>query len=376
MKLLVISSAFPPMRAGEADHVFHLCRRLAERGVEVHVLTTRSNVVKESLPFKVYPLMRDWSWADLPRLAVFLKRCSPDAVFLKYIGWIYDYHPMVTYAATLSKSILPRAPFVTQFANAEGAHPERFSSGSRLGRKFMSRWAGGSNVDYAFGTLLRDSDKVIVLSEHHQTVLARSFPEVEKKSSLIPPPPILPISPENNGATRARKRQELGIKPDEFLLSFFGYILPGKGVETLLRAFALATQRRSDLRLILIGGVIAREYPDQPDYPGDMRALARELNIEGKVDWIGDYDWDSDQASGYLRASDACILPFDQGATLNRSTLAAAAAHGLPILTTSAESMERAFVHEGNVFLCPPQRPEALAEAIEKLLHDATLCER
>ena len=41
LKLLFISAAFPPMRAGEADHAYHLCRHLAKRGVEVHVLTTK-----------------------------------------------------------------------------------------------------------------------------------------------------------------------------------------------------------------------------------------------------------------------------------------------------------------------------------------------
>lgn len=364
------------MRAGEADHVFHLCRYLAERDVDVHVLTTRANVVRERLPFRVYPLVRDWSWRDLPLLARFIKRCSPDAVLLKYIGWIYDYHPMVTYAATLAKRIFPEAPFVTQFANAEGAHPEELSRSARLIRKLASRWAGGAKVDYAFGTLLRDSDRVIVLSEHHEAVLARSLGEIKKKSVLIPPPPLLPIAPEQNGATRARKREELGVKPDEFLIAFFGYVLPGKGVETLLRAFALASRARSNLRLMLVGGVIAREYPDQPDYPSAMRALARETRMESKIHWLGDYDWNSDGASACLRASDLCALPFDQGATLNRSTIAAAAAHGLPILTTSAPNMEAAFVHGENVFLCAPKDPCAMAQAIERLAADRALLSR
>ena len=42
MKTLVISAAFPPLRAGEADHTYHVCQHLADRGAHVHVLTTRA----------------------------------------------------------------------------------------------------------------------------------------------------------------------------------------------------------------------------------------------------------------------------------------------------------------------------------------------
>ena len=84
MKVLVISAAFPPLRGGEADHMLHLATRLAERGLEVSVLTVEGRETSNDLPFRVYPIMRDWSWSDLPRLMNFLRHCSPQAVFLKY----------------------------------------------------------------------------------------------------------------------------------------------------------------------------------------------------------------------------------------------------------------------------------------------------
>jgi glycosyltransferase involved in cell wall biosynthesis len=66
----------------------------------------------------------------------------------------------------------------------------------------------------------------------------------------------------------------------------------------------------------------------------------------------------------YLYAADICVLPFDQGVVLNRSSLAAAAAHGLPIITTRGEQLESHFQDGKNVFLCRPKDPEALALAI------------
>jgi hypothetical protein len=100
MKVLVISAAFPPMRAGEAEHAIHLCRHLANHGLDVHVLTTKTDQQMTRFPFKVYRLIRKWSWLDLLVLVKFLKFCSPDAVILLYSGWIYNTHPMITFAPT------------------------------------------------------------------------------------------------------------------------------------------------------------------------------------------------------------------------------------------------------------------------------------
>src|ERR1043165_202837 len=93
-RVLMISAAFPPMAAGEADHTLHLCRHLADSGAEVHLLTSADHA-GASESFDVHPVMRDWSWGDFPRLARFIKRCSPDAILLMYSSWIYNYHPLI-----------------------------------------------------------------------------------------------------------------------------------------------------------------------------------------------------------------------------------------------------------------------------------------
>ena len=70
------------------------------------------------------------------------------------------------------------------------------------------------------------------------------------------------------------------------------------------------------------------------------------------------------------------MLPFDDGVSMNNSTFAAAAAHGLPIITTRGAVLEEPFVHGDNVFLCPPRDPDALADAIEVLMSRPELRER
>jgi len=364
------------MRAGEADQALHLSRHLADRGLDVHVLTTRGHVATPSFPFKIHPIMRDWSWRDLGRLARFLRSCKPDAVLLMYIGWIYHSHPMITFAATLSKRLLPRAVFVTQFANVTGAEVEHNNILSRFLAQGIRLWAGAQGANQEYGTLLRDSDSVIVLSEHHRAELSRIYPSLNGKSVVIPPPPIMTMCAEDEGFARQRGRVALGISSDDFLLVYLGYIYSGKGIETLLEACRIVSRRRTDLRLVFVGGVIAREDPDQPSYTEHLLELAKQLGIEDRITWAGGYSWESHDASLYLRAADAFVLPIDVGVQLNNSSFAAAAAHGLPIIATRGSILEYPFSHRENALLCPPKNPQLMAAAIEALMDEPGLREQ
>jgi len=69
MKLLVISAAYPPHRSGEATNAYHLCHNLAERGVDVHVLTSQGCMGHMHPRISLYPIMKYWSWSEMPRMA-------------------------------------------------------------------------------------------------------------------------------------------------------------------------------------------------------------------------------------------------------------------------------------------------------------------
>jgi polysaccharide biosynthesis protein PslF len=372
VKILVISAAFPPNQSGEATNAFHLCQHFAERGLDVHVLTSVGHAASLDPRITVHPLMRGWSWADAPRLRRFLKECAPDAIYLMYLGWTYDFQFMSTFIPTIAKRVLPAVPFVTRFENVGGAGPQSNSLLSRIIRKGMATFDRSGNVHYQFGTLLRDSDSIVLLSERHEAVLEGCLAGVGKKCVLIPPPANMFMSVDD-AATRERGRRALGTGPDDFLLTYIGFVYPGKGIEPLLRAFHRLALVRSNLRLAVIGGSLARQFPDQPNYLEKMQALASELGIDRKVVWTGEYRWDDDLASVYLRAADACVLPFDTGVKLNNSSFSSAAAHGLPIVTTRDSALEPQFVHRENVFLCAPQSPDVLADAISDVIDDAAL---
>lgn len=69
-------------------------------------------------------------------------------------------------------------------------------------------------------------------------------------------------------------------------------------------------------------------------------------------------------------------LPFEGGLFLNNSSFAAAAAHGLPTISTRAPTVEPAFLDGENVILCPPGEAAAIASAIRAVADDGVLRER
>jgi glycosyltransferase involved in cell wall biosynthesis len=371
MKLLVISAAFPPVCAGEADHAMHLCERLAQRGLNVHVLTTKRERETKGHPFSVHAIMSDWGWSDLPRFIRFLRHCSPNAVLLIYTPRDYNYKDMITFAPTITKAVSPRTRFVTQFEThlmaAQGSLP------ARAIRKAIASCVSSKNLDYVFGTLLSRSDRVIVLSERHLAALSNQLPHhLNGKGIVIPPSPLLRICPEENGAARQRGRHRLGLKAGDFLIAYYGYIYGEKGIETLLEALQILSHKRSNTRLVMIGG----GTDHNSSYLETLKTLANSLGVVDKIIWTGEYSPDSDEASLFLRAADACVFPFNYGVTLNRSSVAAAAVHGLPIVTTRGDTLESAFINGHNVLLCPPRDATSIAAAVESLLSNPELRQR
>jgi glycosyltransferase involved in cell wall biosynthesis len=376
-KLLFITGAFPPMCVGEADHAFQLCHRLAERGLDVHVLTTRGGTETAHTTFTVHPIMRDWSWSDLPRFITFLKRCSPDVIMLMYIGFIYNEHPMVTFAPAISKTVLHAALFATQFENIYGANPQSTTFLARVLRKGIMLWLGRKRTNYYFGTLLHDSDRIITLSNHHLAELCKLAPDLEKKSVVIPVPPLMGVNSGNEGTLRERGRNLLKVKSEDFVITYFGRIYPDKGIDTLLRAFQLVATHRCNVRLVLVGGhIYSGRYQHFRSFADEIVQLPTDLGIADKVTWTGEYAWDSELPLMYLRASDLCVLPYRFGVQLNNSSFSAAASQGLPIITTQGETIDEPFRHKENVYLCQPEDPNVLASAIETLLDGPDLRER
>ncbi len=370
-RILVICAALPPQQTPEADHTWEICRRLAAQGMDIHVLTTRGNGLPGS-PYTLYPVMRDWTWPEVPRLASVLRRCSPDAVFLDYVAWMYHDHPMITFAPAITKALKPSTRFVTQFENVVPPRSHSRNIPRRVARELANIFAGRKDMDPVFGTLLRDSNSIVVLSDVHRQRLAERPGRVDRRWVLLPPPPLMriaPPSPEDRLRLRARHR----IDEETFLLVYFGYLYPGKGIDNLLQAMQALVNEGRRLHLAVLGTEAHPLLGIHPTYASDMVRYARERGLENRVTWAGTYRWRSDDVSPWLRAADACVLPHDYGIQLNNRALAAVSAHGLPTAAIRGKIREDALRDRENLLLGPPHAPESLAQMLRCLMDSPEL---
>jgi glycosyltransferase involved in cell wall biosynthesis len=141
------------------------------------------------------------------------------------------------------------------------------------------------------------------------------------------------------------------------------------------------TARHHEARLLVIGGFIQHTFDpafasESRSYETGVRELAANLDVEKKIIWAGHCPSTEPEGGRYLRACDACVLPFDRGVLLNNSSFAAVAAHGLPIVTTVGPDTESPFVDNRNVILCAPKDPEALGRAMMRLIEEPGLRRR
>lgn len=367
MRILVVSAVYPPMTVAEADHVLHICRTLSERGMDVHLLTRNLPNLADTSFVTPHPVMNTWGWSESIRAIKTIKTVSPDAVLLFFLGTLYNYKLMITFLGTILRLFFPGTAFAVMFSNVGTA-----KGLGRMGQR-LAKWAG----KYKYGTLLSTSDRIIVFTEKHAQRLFALSPALTEKVEVVPPPPIMNVSPLPPEKARLLGRERLGVSPEACLIAYFGRIYPGKGVETLFAAFGKVAHEMPDVRLAMIGGFLGSDkWVMRASYSEELNAQTRRLGIEDKIVWTGEYAWDSDLPSLCLRAADLCVLPFDYGVSLLNASLACAATHGLPIIAARGKSLEAPLEHGVNGLFFPEKDSDALCEAIRELIKNPELQER
>jgi GalNAc-alpha-(1->4)-GalNAc-alpha-(1->3)-diNAcBac-PP-undecaprenol alpha-1,4-N-acetyl-D-galactosaminyltransferase len=169
--------------------------------------------------------------------------------------------------------------------------------------------------------------------------------------SVIPNPVVPP--------SESRQAPPQVLKP--FILAA-GRLVPQKGFDVLIRAFALAAPECGQLRLVIAGDGPAAQA---------LRCLVAELRLENRVLFLGqirELQTLMLQAEGFILASRYEGFP---------NVLLEALASGLPVVATDCPSGPREILRGGNFgLLVPCEDPSALAGALRRLATDSDLRSR
>lgn len=145
------------------------------------------------------------------------------------------------------------------------------------------------------------------------------------------------------------------------LLLFVGQLTTGKGLDVLLRALPRTVH---PCRLLVVG---------QGRQEGKLRALARELGLEDRVSFMG---WlDPEALSAHYRRATCVVFPSRAPETSGLVGIEAMA-HATPVIGGTIGGMGEWLTHGQTGLGVPPNEPDALASAIDRLLGDSVLRSR
>ena len=134
-----------------------------------------------------------------------------------------------------------------------------------------------------------------------------------------------------------------------------------KGVDVLLRAFQLASRRREELRLLVVGGGSLLEA---------YRRQADELGLSGRVVFTGFVE--SDVLPLYYGACDFLVLPSRDRSEGFGLVLLEAMSSGRPVIGSRVGGLVDVVQAGGTGLLVEPNEPEVLADAVLALCDDET----
>ncbi len=158
-------------------------------------------------------------------------------------------------------------------------------------------------------------------------------------------------------ADKTSRRQELGLPTDGALVTMVGVLRPGKGHEVAIEA----ARHLPGAHFLLVGD-------GEPEYRARLEDQARLLTH--RVHFLGQRM----DVAAILSASDIFVLPSDSEAL--PTVLIEAGASALPVVASHVGGVPEIIEDGITGILIPPQDPQALANAVKRLICDPSLVRR
>jgi len=155
-------------------------------------------------------------------------------------------------------------------------------------------------------------------------------------------------------------RESLGINQEDFVWVFVGRMVKDKGINELVKAFEILSERNPQLKLLLVGMF---EKDLDPLLPETMKSIE---NNPGIIEAGTQHD-----VRPYLAISDLLVFPSYREGFPNVPM--EAGAMGLPAIVTDINGCNEIIEEGKNGLIFPPKNVEAIVEAAERLLDEPEL---
>lgn len=343
-----LTGEYPPDRGGVADYTALVAAGLAKHGSAVHVWSTGESAepIVEPCGVVVHRVAGRFGWAGLARLNRELNRCpEPRILCVQYVPHAFGWKAMnVAFIAwVVGRRLLTSDEIVVMFHEVIFPWVRRPLHHNVIA--FVTRIMAG--------VLARSAHRLFV-SIPAWAPLVRTFGFLRRAEiTTLPIPSTIPYSPKPDGVVAVRG--QLLTAGTRFVVGHFGTYgslitrMLGPVVRDLL-------QRRADVTVVLLGdnGVQWKHdlIRDQPPWSNRIVATG-ELTAA--------------QVAVHLEACDLVIQPYPDGASFRRTSLMAALANGVPVVTTTGVLSE-ALWSSGVVASVPVDAIDRLSSVMIQLL--------
>jgi len=342
MRVGLVTGEYAPMPGGVGDFTRELGTALRALGAEVHVITSRQARAQAGV-VTVHPVIGRWGWGALLHVRALTRRLKLDRLNVQYQAAAFGLAAPVHF--------LPRWAGVKTVVTFHDLRiPYLFPKAGRL-------------RPAAITYLARSAAGVIVTDPAEEAELARRggvrhLARIPIGSNIAPQPP--------EGYDRAAWRAQAGVRPEELLLGYFGFLNASKGGDTLISALAILQDRKARVKLALIGGEAGASDATDAAFAAQVNKMIARYDLGDRIIRTGYVE--APEVSGWLLACDALVLPYRDGASFRRGSLQAALAHGCPIITTEPRQPLPELRDGDNIRLVPPESAPALVLAVTQLL--------
>ncbi len=168
-----------------------------------------------------------------------------------------------------------------------------------------------------------------------------------------------------------KRKPSLGLK-DRIVLSTFGLVNRGKGIQHVIRALSSLVRKEPRILYLIIG----ETHPEVRKIEGEryrkkLMRLVDELKLGKHVRFHNRF-LSKKELIRYLQATDIYITPYVDRNQISSGTLTYALGTGKAIISTPYLHAEEALA-DGRGLLCKFRNPNSVAECINKLLEDPEL---
>jgi phosphatidylinositol alpha-1,6-mannosyltransferase len=339
--IYMLTMEYPPMRGGAGVYCEELNLAAEKEGIKIQVIGPKTAQKAKEANYLEMPIKGSQDWVCSWKACSYLKKLDlrTHTLHLAEPGALRAW---IRFGWRVPK---PKRLLIT----LHGSEIPKFSNNFPERRKFIK--------------ILKQADKLHLLSTHNRNALIKLCPQQEKKILLQPGGPASDLLP-----TEKVAKQYKPIENGLVLLSV-GRIHPRKGQLELLQAIAQLPDSIKNKVTCRFAGPRTNQA-----YFKKLNSLSRKSGC--KVEFLGDLS-NTQLRTEYEKADLFALtsIPLAKSVEGFGFVYLEASAHGLPIVANRTGGVEDAVAHRRTGLLANPQNQSEITEHLVTLMEDRDLRE-